>query len=131
MTKKKPKTGRSSVKYPALEPRYNLRTRQEEIADLASYKDKLNDEEKAWLNAFANEEICANFNHKGPKLNDETDPKVRSRIYTRNNERNRCIFTRETAQGALNSLEELDLDENMIKRKENISDVDDGIDSDN
>ena len=110
MTEKKKKPSRSSVKYPALDPKYNLKSRYNEIEDLASYKDQLNDEEKAWLNAYANEEICANFNHKGPKLNDQSDPKVRSRIYNRNNERNRCIISREEAQGTLNSLDEIDID---------------------
>ena len=109
MSEKK-KTGRSSVKYPALVARYNLKTRFEEIADLESYTDQLNDEEKAWLNSFAQEEICANFNHKGPKLNDSSDPKVRSRIYNRNNERNRCILTKEHAMGSINYIEDLDID---------------------
>lgn len=56
------------------------------------------------------EEVCANFDHKGPKINDASDPEVRSRIYGRNNSRNRCIFTRERAQNCLNYLEELDID---------------------
>jgi hypothetical protein len=108
--KSEKKNNRSKVKYAALDPAYNLKTRQEEIEDLYDYVDKLNEEEKAWLNAFSNEEICANFNHKGPKLNDQSDPTVRSRIYNRNNERNRCIMTREKAQGCLNYIEDIDLD---------------------
>ena len=98
------------MKYPALVAKVNLKTRFEEISDLESYAHTLSDEDKAWLNAFSNEEICANFNHSGPKLNDSSDPKVRSRIYNRNNERNRCIHTKEQAQGALNSLEIIDID---------------------
>lgn len=101
-------------------PQYNLKTRFEEIEDLASYKDQLNDEEKAWLNAYANEEICANFNHRGPKLNDQSDPVVRSRIYNRNNERNRCIMTREKSQGALNYLEEMDVDKEVEAESEDL-----------
>lgn len=108
--KEKKKTGRSGVKYPALDPKYNLKSRYNEIEDLASYANTLPEEAKEWLNAYANEEICANFNHKGPKLNDQSDPKVRSRIYNRNNERNRCILTREEAQGTLNYVEDLDID---------------------
>lgn len=114
---KKP-SRRNRAKYPALIAQYNLKTRYEEIEDLESYKDQLNEEEKAWLNAFSQEEICANFNHSGPKLNDSSDPKVRSRIYNRNNERNRCIFSREAAQGALNSLEEIDIDNVQIASEE-------------
>lgn len=116
MTEKK--NGRSSTKYPALKAKLNLKSRYEEIEDLESYADQLNDEEKAWLNAFSQEEICANFNHKGPKLNDSSDPKVRSRIYNRNNERNRCIHTREKSQGALNYLEDMDLDNTVSAEKE-------------
>lgn len=96
--------------YPALSPHHNLKTRFEEIEDLASYANTLSEEDKAWLNSYAQEEICANFNHNGPKLNDQTDPAVRSRIYGKNNQRNRCIFTRERAQNTLNYLDELDLD---------------------
>lgn len=105
------KNSRKDIKYPALDPKYNLKTRFEEIEDMASYMDQLNEEEKAWLNAFSNEEVCANFNHSGPKLNDVTDAATRSRIYNRNNARNRCIFSQELAQGTLNYIEELDKDD--------------------
>lgn len=110
MTEKKARTRRSNCKYPALKASLNLKSRYEEIEDLESYANTLSDEDKAWLNAFSQEEICANFNHKGPKLNDQSDPKVRSRIYNRNNERNRCIHTIQKIQGKLQSLNELDLD---------------------
>jgi len=109
MTKKK-KTRRSDLEFPALSPQHNLKSRYEEIEDLASYANTLSKEDRAWLNAFAEEEICSNFKHSGPKLNDETDPAVRSRIYGRNNQRNRCIYTQETAQGTMNFLEEIDVD---------------------
>jgi len=114
------KNNRNRTRYPGLDPSLNLKTRQEEIEDLYDYADKLNDEEKAWLNAFSNEEICANFNHKGPKLNDQSNPSVRSRIYNRNNERNRCIMTREKAQGCLNYLEDLDLDNSELAEEEEL-----------
>lgn len=87
-----------------------MKTRYEEIEDLESYAHKLNDEEKAWLNAYSQEEICANFNHNGPKLNDQSDPAVRSRIYGRNNQRNRCILTREHAMGTINYIADVDID---------------------
>lgn len=107
--KPKKKT-RRSVKYPALDPHLNLKTRFEEIEDLASYANTLNDADKAWLNAFAEEEICANFEHSGIKLNDSSQASVRKRIYDRNNQRNRCIFSREKAQNTMNYLEDLDID---------------------
>ncbi len=105
------KNSRKDIKYPALDPKYNLKTRFEEIDDMASYMDQLNDEEKAWLNAFSSEEVCANFNHGGPKLNDQNDAATRSRIYNRNNARNRCIISREHAQQTMNYLEDLDKDD--------------------
>lgn len=105
------RNNRSRAKFPALDPALNLKSRQEEIEDLYDYAHLLNDEEKTWLNAFAEEEINANFNHKGPKLNDQSDPRVRSRIYNRNNERNRCLFTQNKAMGIMGYLEEMDLDQ--------------------
>lgn len=102
----------------ALNPKKNLRTRQEEINDIASYAHTLSKEDKEWLAAFVEEEINAKFDHTGPKLNDTTDQKVRSRLYDRNNARNRCIYTREVAQGAMNYLEDMDLDKNRNAEKE-------------
>ena len=117
---RKKKSGRSGMKYPALDPKVNLKSRYDEIEDLASYANTLPEEAKAWLNAFSQEEICANFNHNGPKLNDQSDAKVRSRIYNRNNERNRCILTRENAQGTINYIDDLDIDnENNASYEEN------------
>jgi len=77
---------------------------------LASYAGSLSESDRDWLNRFAEEEIHCNLNHKGEKLNDITDAAVRSRIYSRNNQRNRCILSREKAQGALNYLDDLDID---------------------
>jgi hypothetical protein len=102
--RKKPK--RSLTLYPALEPGLNLKTRQEEIDDVRSYFHKLSPEEKAWMNAFMEEENNANFNHNGPKLNKSREDK--KRIYNKNNARNRCILTREKAQGKLVFYERLE-----------------------
>ena len=107
---KKAKNRRCDQKYPALSPHHNLKIRYEEIEDLASYAHTLSDEDRAWLNSFSEEEICANFDHRGVKLNNSSDPAVRKRIYDKNNHRNFCIMSREKAQGTLNSLEEMDID---------------------
>lgn len=107
---KKVKTRRNQLEYPALSPEHNLKTRYEEIEDVASYAHTLNAEEKAWLNSFVEEEICANFDHKGIKLNDQNDPVTRSRIYGRNNQRNRCIMTRENAQNLMENVDDIDFD---------------------
>lgn len=107
---KKVKTRRNQLKYPALSPEHNIKTRYEEISDVASYANTLSEKDKAWLNSFMEEEVCANFRHNGEKLNDESDPTTRSRIYGRNNQRNRCIHTREAAQNALVDISEIDFD---------------------
>jgi hypothetical protein len=101
---------RSKSKYPALDPNLNLRSRWDEIADLASYAKTLPPEARGWLNSFAEEEINSNLNHSGIKLNDASDPETRKRIYNKNNARNRCIYTQEVAKGALGYIEEIDLD---------------------
>lgn len=107
---KKKRKSRKDNPYAALDVRLNLKTRHDEIADLASYANSLPKEAKDWLNAYSEEEIIGNRYHNGPKLNDFEDPKVRSRIYGKNNSRNRCIYTKEAAQGTMNYLEEIDVD---------------------
>lgn len=55
------------------------------------------------MNSFMEEEVCANFNHKGQKIN--KTKKDKKRIYDKNNARNRCVFTRENAQSKLQYIE--------------------------
>lgn len=88
---------RSKVKTPGLKKQYNLKSRQE-FLDM-DYIDKLNDSEKEWLNKFIEEEVNADFRHKGKKLN--RTKKERQKIYNNNNARNRDIYTREKAAGKL------------------------------
>lgn len=52
------------------------------------------------------EEVCANLNHNGPKIN--KSKKDKKRIYDRNNARNRCIYTREKAQDKLKLVEKIE-----------------------
>lgn len=89
---------RKANKYPSLEPKYNLKSRQEEIADIASYAHKLNPADKAWLAKFVEEEIIASF--KGKKHLNKTK-KERLTIYNRNNARNRDVFTKSKITGKL------------------------------
>jgi hypothetical protein len=96
---------RNQTKYPGLKPQYNLKVRQEEIEDIASYVGKLNSKEKEWLNSFVEEEINANFNHSGRKINKTKTAK--REIYNRNNARNRDIFSRAKAQGKLTSMNDM------------------------
>jgi len=99
---KKKRNRRSSRKYPALEPEYNLKTRQDLIE--ADYIEQLSDAEKDWLNRFNEEYVNANFGHKGTKL--QRTKKYRKDSYDRKNSRNRDIYTRVKAQGMLSQLDE-------------------------
>lgn len=98
---------RKDDKYAALKPHMNLKTRKDELTDIASYADTLSEKDKDWLLSFVEEEVICNFNHRGEKLNTEESMK---KAYNRNNSRNRCIYSREAAQGTLNMIEEMDLD---------------------
>lgn len=98
--KKKKKARRSEVKYPALDPRYMPKVRQE-YADI-DYVDKLSDEptiempdgsiisEKAWMNKFMDEELNASFKNDSRDITQDSENK--KRIYGNNNARNRCMY---------------------------------------
>lgn len=90
----KPKNRRAQAKYPALEKKFNLPSRQE-LLDF-DYLHKLNDREKAFLNKFVEEEINASFRHKNP-LN--KSKKARKACYDRNNARNRDILIKNKILG--------------------------------
>lgn len=96
-------TRRNSVKYPALEPRLNLKTRTD-LIDF-DYVEKLNDKEKAWLNSFCEEYHNANMKHPGKKIH-KTKKQQRD-CYTMNNARNRDILTRSKACGKAISIHEV------------------------
>lgn len=101
------KNKRNSTKNPALVPKLNLKSRYELID--YDYIDKLNEEEKAWLNAFTEEYINANMNHDGEKLH--KTKKLKKDCYNRNNARNRCIWTKAKASGSGVDLESLNKSE--------------------
>lgn len=107
----KRKKGRKDNPFAALDPKLNLKSRYNEIEDLASYADTLPLEAKEWLNRFAEEEINCNFKHPGEKLNDFEDKENRKRLWLRNNARNRCIYTQQESQQTLNYLDDLKKDE--------------------
>jgi hypothetical protein len=88
--KQRKKVKRNKQKYPNLNPRVNHRVKQELIADI-DYLNKLNDEEKEWLNKFLGEELSGNFKNDGTDFN--TSKEDRKRIYDATNARNRCQFT--------------------------------------
>lgn len=100
--------GRSSSKYPNLDPSLNLYSRKEEIADIASYVHKLNDEEKEWLNKFVGEYVNAGVNSKELDKNMTDTEEWKKACYNKNNARNRCIYSRASTQEKLVSIEDLD-----------------------
>lgn len=111
--KERKKTKRSMMKYPALNPGVNLKTRADQLE--FDYLDKLSDEEKDWLNRTMDEYVNTNFDHKGERVH----PKVikskrvkstgrmkkidiaKNEAEHRNNDRNACILTRAKASGKL------------------------------
>lgn len=106
LVKKKKRNKRSITKYPALDPTLNLRTRTE-LIDF-DYIDKLSDKEKQWLNKFTEEYVVASFKKERHK-NLHKNKKLKKSIYDANNARNRCIYTKNKAQGKLEYIEDLKL----------------------
>lgn len=103
------KNKRSKTKYAALQPGMNLKIRSEEIKDF-DYLDKLNAEEKLWLNNFVEEYINANLNHKGEILH--KGKKNRRIVYNRNNARNRDSYSRTQSVNKLKFHTEASISEN-------------------
>ena len=99
----KKKNRRSQIPYPALDPTVNLKSRYDQIDQ--DYLDKLSPKELDWLNRFMAEFVGADFKHKGAKFH--KSKKDRKLCTDMNNARNRCIYTREKACGALMYTEEI------------------------
>lgn len=102
----KKKTKRSKIKYSALDPTVNLKTRYELISDY-DYVDKLSDSEKAWLNKFTKEYVNADLDTKNKRKNLHKSKEMRKDCYDRNNARNRCIWTKCKASGRFMSIDEV------------------------
>ena len=100
------KTKRAKVKYSALDPTVNLKTRYELIADY-DYLDKLNDQEKAWLNKFTKEYVNADLDTKRKSKNLHKTDRLKKDCYDRNNARNRCVWTKCKASGKFVSIDEV------------------------
>lgn len=125
------KTRRGKNKYAALDPKLNLKTRQD-LIDF-DYLDKLSDKEKEWLNTFSEEYNNANFNH-GKKVLHKTKL-LKKDCYSKNNARNRCILTKAKAMGNSVYLEDLKEQELKLLKEEGhdfndpLKDKDKGSDS--
>jgi hypothetical protein len=119
---------RSDFEFSSLEPSVNLGKRREEVEDVATYVNKLNHEEKTWLNQFMKEYNEATtedaiFHTKDEILKDrhgnpimttnrwgvvteKSVPLTSRKLCTdRNNERNRCQYTEAVAANRLNLVE--------------------------
>lgn len=116
--KKRKKSKRERTKYPALDPKLNLKTRYEEIADVAEYAHKLNEQELDFLNRFMEESVNANFNHKGKKIHKKDHQK--KAIYRSNNARNKCILTRAKAYGDIKYFDDLERDDRLTDSPEDL-----------
>lgn len=100
------KTKRAKVKYPALDPTVNLKTRYELISDY-DYLDQLTEQEKAWLNKFTKEYVNADLDTKRKSKNLHRSDRLRKDCYDRNNARNRCVWTKCKASGKFVSIDEV------------------------
>lgn len=98
-TLKKRKTKRSSKLYPALDPGVNLKSRIDKID--YDYIDKLNDEEKKFLNKFTEEYVNGYFKKHTKRIN-----RNKKEMYDKNNAANRCLYTKTKSYGSLNYLED-------------------------
>lgn len=107
----KKQSRRNKEKYPALKPELNLKTRQDELNDIKSYVNKLNDKEKEWLNKFASEYILGSFPKKTTKAYRKRlhkTKKLEKSCYDRNNSRNRDVLSTSKACGKLSYGDVLD-----------------------
>jgi hypothetical protein len=100
------------MKYSALKPEYNLKTRYEEISDMQSYMYKLTDKEKEWLNKFSEEYVCGSFpdKKKNPKEYRKRLHKKKVQeleCYQKNNHRNNDVLSKANACGKINRFEDV------------------------
>lgn len=92
--------------YPALKKELNLKSRQEEIE--VDYLNKLNNEQKEWLNMFNAEYVNAHFtDRKKLHKNIHNTKKLKQSCDKRNNDRKECVYTRSKAGSKLKYLEDI------------------------
>lgn len=122
------KTKRTTTKYPNLDPSLNLKSRQE-LIDF-DYIDKLNEEEKKWLNQFVDEYINASFKrgrkriHRPKKLvivlksgKKRIKDQAKVDAYKRNNDRNRDLYTRAKITGLMQNIDDLIIKTESVEDK--------------
>lgn len=104
---------RHREKYAALNFKRQVKTRLDALE--TDYVDKLSDADKAWLNAFLEETVITNFQHKGKKFYKTKQSK--REFYSSNNARNRCMFTKAKAMGTIVNTESDRALSNMLDRE--------------
>ena len=107
------KSKRARTKYPALKPELNLKTRYDLID--YDYINRLNEEEKQWLNKFTEEYVNASLDSQNIENNFHNTQELKRDCYRRNNARNRDILTRAKASGSYVSTDELLLNKKEAK----------------
>lgn len=102
--RKKGKKGSNNWKdpYSSLDPQKNMGRRLDDVEDIQEYVHKLNDKDKAFMAKFMKEYNNASYNADDLSQNLHNTPALKKSITDRNNDRNRCIYTREKAKGMLN-----------------------------
>jgi uncharacterized protein (DUF3084 family) len=112
---------RDRVKYPYLHPNLNLKSRQEEIEDIWNeYGKQLSDQDKAWLNKFIKEYICAQFDTKNINKNLHKSKKKIQECYKKNNDRNSCLYTKQKMLNRLTDLQSLNDKDYVINSEEEL-----------
>ena len=101
---KKKKNKRNSTKYPALEPKLNLKTRQELID--YDYVSKLSESEKAWLNKFTEEYVITNLDRVDLENNLHNTKKLKQDCDRRNNQRKQDAYTLSKVSNMLFGIED-------------------------
>lgn len=98
---KQKRARRSDFEFPYLEPSVAMHKRREAVEDVASYAGQLNLDEKAWMNQFMKE-----YNDADTKdAIFHTTAETRKICNDKNNARNRCWYTEESAANRLNLIE--------------------------
>jgi hypothetical protein len=125
---------RRQSNHPNLDPGLNLRSRWEEVYDVASYANKLPADAKDWLNKFMGEYVNANLDVENLENNLHNTKELKKSCQDRNNARNRDIYSRANASGNLIGLDELKKEyleqESGLDKLDNFDDSNSGSDHD-
>lgn len=99
--RKKGKVGSKNWKdpYAPLKPDKSMARRKWDVVDIQEYVHTLSEEDKLWMARFMREYNNASLDFENLENNLHNTPELKKACTDRNNERNRCIYTRENAKG--------------------------------